>query len=729
MSKYFDYQPVFDKNPIFILDKIISKAQKYLPAEQIPLISKAYYFAHKAHLPDKRLSWEPYIIHPLRTTEFLMEIKPDIVSIQAALLHDVVEDTPITLQEIHNHFDEEVAFLCDGLEKVSKIKYRWEERQIETLKKTFIAMAKDLRVIFIKLADRIHNIQTLHYHPKIEKRKKIATETMEIYVSIAKKLWLYHYQLYLENGSFKILHEKEFSEIFQHLKKTFWLEKSQKDKWIKAITAILKKEKIKNFKVKGRLKSPRRIYKKMKHKYKTSDISKIMDLLAYRIITTSVSDCYMVLWVIHKYYTPLIKKIKDYVAVPKFNWYKSIHTTILGIFRFPTEIQIRTYDMDEIAKYWVAAHFEYSEKWESIVPHAQSMRIKKIQQLVEAYKSSSEKEAFKNKLNVEALEKSSFIYTPQGDVIELPQQWTVLDFAFRIHSNIGLRYKNALVNWEIKPISYILNSGDIVEIKTFKTKISANKHRTEFLHTPSAKSQLNRFLKKQQKNEIIKQKTTELNLKLKEFNLPPYSLNNQEFKKEYTKNELEKTLLEVSNKKTTFSKIIQKVYPNQRKDHMSTINKTKQKTKINKKLPKVLVDLDKQINYTFCAECSPTRWDKIIAKTGKDGIKIHKISCKAMKTISFQRLLEAHRQNHKIKKYNLLLTLQTTWQHKNILSIITLFSALNIDISQISIEENNKKNKISLQLQFYNPTKVSFLLDDLKKHKDSIKILKKKFIF
>ena len=283
---FFDYKPVFDQNPQFIVDNIIFTAKKYLSEDKIKLIQKAYEFARDAHQWQIRLSWEPYIIHPLRATEFLMEIKPDLESIQSCILHDVVEDTPITYEQIKNEFWHEVADICEWLVKVSKIKYKWEDRQLETLKKTFLAMAKDLRVIFIKLADRIHNVQTLQYHPNPEKRIKIAEETLKIFVPVAKRLGLYYYQLYLENWSFRALNPNEFDRILNYLKKYFWDWEKYTEKWVKMLTNMLTKEWITDFEIKWRIKSPYRVYEKLQKKYNTSDLSSVMDFIACLLYTS-----------------------------------------------------------------------------------------------------------------------------------------------------------------------------------------------------------------------------------------------------------------------------------------------------------------------------------------------------------------------------------------------------------------------------------------------------------
>ncbi len=731
MNKFVNYVPVFEENPTFILDEIINKAEKYLSSDAIDGIKKAYMYAYNAHKWVKRLSWEYYIVHPLRVTEFLMEIKPDLQSIQASLLHDVIEDTEITAEEIEENFGNEVRFLCEWLEKVSKVRYRWEDLQVETIKKTFLAMAKDLRVIFIKIADRIHNIQTLHYHPKPEKRKRIAEETMKIYVSLAKKLWLYDYQILLENWAFKALKPDDFEYIFSYLIKKFWFWTKYKQKWKNKLESILKKEWIVDFKVEWRIKSPWRIYQKMENKYKTKDISKVLDLLAYRIISKTIADCYIILWIIHKYYTPLIKKIKDYIAVPKFNWYKSIHTTILWVFSFPTEIQIRTEEMDEVAKYWVAAHFAYSEAWWSKkVNINQWLWIKKIQEIVERYQTDTNKEWFKDEMNMEILEKSIFIYTPKWDIIEMPKGSTVLDFAFHIHTDIWLRFKLSIVNWTIKQITYKPENWDIVEIKTYKNKIMANKHWLEFLTTPSAKYHLNKYLKKEKRDEIIKNSIILLDKKLVENNLPKYNSKDCKIKLKYSQKEIDSKMLELFDKKTTYTSFLKTVYKDSFKSK-KIVKKTlvkKQKLNDNEK-NKVVIDFNNSdLLYSFCWECNPVIWDKIIARSDVDGIKIHKTSCKWIKTVSLSKLLEAHWYWNEPSWYDILFQIELL-NYNDVYSIISMCEELFIKIKQISVENSDDSKKIIffLTISILNPWKILFLINNLKKYK-WIKILKKKFI-
>jgi len=731
LERFFDYSALIH-DPDVLLDKIIQRAKKYLPEQQILWIYKAYEYAKEKHQWQARLSGEPYIIHPLRATKFLMDMKPDLETIQTCFLHDVIEDCNVTQREIEKEFGSEVAELCEWMVKVSKIKYKWEDRHLETLKKTFLAMARDLRVIFVKLADRIHNIQTLHFHPNPSKRVKIAQETMKIYVPIAKRLWLYHYQLYLENGSFKVLEEEAFNDIFEYLKKYFGEWERYTEKGIKILKNLLKKEGIEDFEVKWRIKSPYRVFEKLQKRYKTTEISTVMDLLAYRVITNTVSDCYMVLGIIHKHYTPLIKKIKDYIAVPKSNGYQSIHTTILGMFRFPTEIQIRTHEMDDVAEFGVAAHFAYFEHNTSVrVSQQQSKWIKKLQDIVNDYKTLDDKEQFKKELNIEILDKRMFLYTPQGDVIELPTGSTVLDFAFAVHSDIGLSFKNAIVNGEIKPISYVPQTWDVIKINTFKNKFSPNKHRLEFLRTSWAKNSLIKFLKLEQKEQLMIQAITDLNKYLKIFWLPLFSSSWDKISKTYSKEEIEKRLLWILDKKENYSQFIKSVYPAEiaaQRAKSSTAPKLVEKDlkDLHGQLD-VVVDADTLINYYFCSECKPKPEDKIIAKTGRDGIRIHSVNCRWTKTIAFDKLLEAHRAGQPETTYKIWIELKISNKQGNIIGMMNIFNDLHVPVLNVTMKNLQENMSLfSFETEFANPNKIAFLINALKKHDDSLKVMKKR---
>lgn len=464
--------------------------------------------------------------------------------------------------------------------KVSKVRYKKaEDRSVETLKKTFLAMAKDLRVIFVKIADRIHNIQTLHFHPKPQKRRKIAEETLKIYIPICKKLGLYSYQLYLENGVFKVLHPHSYETVMQHLEHTYGQSENYLQQGREQLETYMRKHNIRKWKLKARVKSPFRVYEKLTKKYQSTDVSKVLDVLAFRVIVSSVAQCYQVLGILHKQYNPLINKIKDYIAVPKFNNYQSIHTTILGMFDFPVEIQIRTRDMEQIAEYGVAAHFAYSEKNRPIkISEKQSKRIQELKDLVNEYKdpTASNQEKFQTNLDIEVLNKTIFVYTPQGDVLEFPTGSTILDFAFRVHTELGLKFKNGLVNGVIKPIDHVLHTGDVVSINTFKYKYTATKHREEFLRTSTAKTKLMRFIRSQERDLYIQKGISMLNKRLQEFSLPLWDNDANAIAAHYSKKEdREAMLLALVDKQQTATSLIRKFYPKQLAAHDKAVQQAR----------------------------------------------------------------------------------------------------------------------------------------------------------
>ncbi len=740
LEEFFVYEPTFDENPQFLVDEIVKQASSYLPTDKIFIIQKAYNFALSAHKWTKRLSWEPYIVHPVKATQFLMQINPWVSSIAACILHDVIEDTKYEYDDIKKEFGEEIADLCEGMVKVSKVKYIKEDRQLETLKKTFLAMWKDLRVIFIKFADRIHNIQTLNFHPNPEKRERIAEETLKIYVPIAQRLWLNVFQAYLENWAFKIVNPKDFNKIVNFTKKFYGYWESNINKWVSMLYELLSKEQsVKFFEIKWRLKSPYRIYKKMQ-KYQTNDVNKIMDILAYRVLTDNIPDCYNILWILHSEFTPIIKKIKDYISIPKANWYRSLHTTILGMFDFPIEIQIRTKEMDEIAEYWVAAHFYYKEIWDSLpISEKQANWIKKLQDLVKDFQNEPNKEKFKNSLQVEFLDKNIFVYTPKWEVRELPAGSTVLDFAFRIHSDIWLSFKSALINWQIVPIDYKLKTGDIVKIQNYKNKFIASKSWFEYLHTPSAKAKLNKYIKQIEKEKILKEGTNILNAKLREFDLSALHGKEDKISKKYKGEELENLLMRIIDKQVNFTRFFKDVYWDEfidQKIKSSRNINTKEPLSTDKTSNTILIDWDKRLEYILCPECKPKPWDKIIWKSSKDGIKIHKIDCKALTNISFDKLIKAHWQSYEEPIYILKLKLALLDKPWYLLKILSIFSDLNINIKSINVNEKEKEATldffnedfgiVEIELYFPNPSKIQFVLKELKNNENYVKIIDKK---
>lgn len=456
-------------------------------------IFRAYLYSRDAHEWQNRLSWDPYIIHPVEATEILIDLNPDIYTIQACLLHDVIEDTLKTSDDIKNEFWEEVAFLCEWLAKLSKIRYKWEERDVWSLRKMVVAMAEDLRVIFVKLSDRLHNMRTLRYHPKKEKREKIALETLNIFSPIADRLWLYHMKNSLDEECFKILDIDSYRKLKRELKELEPQRKAFVKNVKEEITVLLSENGLQNFEVDYRVKSIYSIHKKLLKKWLTN-ANELFDLFGIRIMVENESDCYRVLWIIHNTWTPLPKRFKDYIALPKPNWYRSLHTSIMWLFkadrRQATEIQIKTFKMREYSDLWVAAHFEYKEKWSSIATDIDW--VKELKELVNNVQDSD----FVWSLKVDFFKDRIYVFTPKWDHINLPSGSTPIDFAYAVHTELWNHISIAKVNDSVYPLDKELHNWDVVEIVIDKNK-RPNPFRISFVKTIKAKNRIKATLKKE----------------------------------------------------------------------------------------------------------------------------------------------------------------------------------------------------------------------------------------
>lgn len=713
LKDFFDYQPIFEQKCIdeFFEKEVKQKAMEYLWQKAWELLQKAYDFANKSHWSEKRLSWEPYIVHPVYVTKYLLMIKPWITTLQAALLHDVIEDTDVTWDEILDQFWPDVAFLCLGLEKVSKVRYKWEDRQIETLKKTFLAMGRDIRVIFIKLADRIHNIQTLKYHPKKEKQQRIAKETIKIFAPLAKRLWIEVFQTYLENWAFAILNPEEFNRIKKYLDKYY--SKVDISKLEKKLEKLLEENDINHISISWRLKSPYRIYLKFE-KYNTHDIMEIKDILAFRIILHKISDCYKTLGVIHGKYTPIIKKIKDYISLPKPNGYQSLHTTILWFYKTPVEIQIRTDHMDNFAEYWVAAHFLYKEWSTNNINKKQLDWINKLKAMVQEYQEDEDKNKwFFNVLDIDFLRQSVFVYTPKGKIIELPKWSTVLDFAFRIHTDVWFKFKSAIVNWKIVPINYKLRNGEIVDIKTFKNKYVIKQSWLDYVISPTSKAKIKSFINKQEKEKQIEIWLDYLNKKLREYNLPEVYSKSDKISKNYNNKDLESLLIQVFNKNISPWKIIKDIYKLADKKEEKPIKKEEWESITNQ----VIIEDSPLYKYYFCPECNPTIKDQIIWKVTKDWVKIHNLKCKALNSVNFEKLVEAHWKNQNRENYKVLFRFDITWNLENVVPILNLIQGFSIKVLNINTfqDQDNKKDFMDVKVSIKLPTTLHLINQKLKR--------------
>lgn len=469
------------------------------------LIKHAYEFAEIAHRGQKRKSGEDYIQHSLATGKNLADLGMGSRTITAGILHDVPEDTERTLEEIKKDFGPEIAFMVDGVTKLGKIKLRGtnQELYLENLRKMFLAMAADIRVVIIKLADRLHNMETL-YALSEEKQRKIANETMEVFVPIANRLGIGEIKGRLEDLAFQYMDKKDYESVKKMSEEQYGLKKKNVERAAAELKHELQKEGIKVIDIYGRTKRLYRLFQKLK-RY-DMDINKIYDLAGIRIIVPEIADCYEALGVVHKKYRPLVGRIKDYISLPKPNGYQSIHTTIFGPGGSIMEIQIRTQKMHDEAEFGIAAHWIYSEKhksgWKSFFDFSEKKSLPKedltwIRQLREWQNElGKDNEEFIEGLKIEFFKNHIFAFTPKGDVVDLPEEATPIDFAYKVHSEIGHRAMGAKADGKMVPLDYKIKNGEVISIITSKEYKNPNRDWLRFVRTSLAKSQIRRALKK-----------------------------------------------------------------------------------------------------------------------------------------------------------------------------------------------------------------------------------------
>lgn len=488
------------------------------PEANVSLLKKAYEFAAKAHENQKRSSGEPYIIHPLNVSGTLVKLRMDMDSIISGLLHDVVEDCDVSTETIEKEFNSNIAQIVTALTKISKIKFKSkEESQAENFRKMIIAMAKDLRVIIVKLADRMHNMRTLQYI-SIEKQQRIAQETLDIYVPLASRLGINSVKAELEDLCLRFLKP----EVYYKLAEKVAMKKSEREKYILEVVDLINEklhEYSVNAEVKGRSKHFYSIYKKISQR--NVDFDQIQDLLAFRIVVDNITECYKGLGVIHSAFTPIPGRFKDYIAIPKVNNYQSLHTTVIGPRGERIEIQIRTFEMHEVAEKGVAAHWKYKEGAKD-----GERKLKWVEELLEfdqSAKSTTEVlEVVKNDLDIGGI----FIFTPKGDVFELKYGATPLDFAYTVHTEIGNKCVGAKVNGKIVPLKYRLKSGDTVEVLTSKTQ-TPTKDWLKIVKTTRARTKINQYLLK-----VEREKNRDIGLELLEKSLKMFGTSIKQLEKE-----------------------------------------------------------------------------------------------------------------------------------------------------------------------------------------------------
>ncbi len=470
--------------------------QQNNPGLDMTMLDLAYDFANQAHAGQKRLDGSDYIQHSLETAYALANFNLDLDTIMAGLLHDVPEDTAITLTEIEKNFGKGVAKLVSGITKLGKLKYRGLERYAENLRKMFVAMAEDIRVIFIKLLDRLHNLETLNVLPPV-KQQRIARETLEIYAPIANRLGMGMLKGKLEDAAFKYVYPEEYLWTLKTASERYETQRNIVNKMIKEVRTLLKDNRIETIHVGGRVKHLFSLYRKLLRK--DMDINKVYDLVALRVVAKDVAACYQVLGLIHSQWKPMPGRVKDYIAQPKPNGYRSLHTTVFGKNGAVVEFQIRDIAMHETAEYGVAAHWHFKEgvfkKNSLTLPPEQ---IKWIKELLEWQKDTKDNEQYFNLLKIDVFQNRIFVFTPKGDVIDLPENATPIDFAYNIHSDIGHKAAGAKVNDKIVSLDSSLKSGDMIEIIVDKNRAGPSEDWLGFVKTNLAKNHIRNYFHKKQ---------------------------------------------------------------------------------------------------------------------------------------------------------------------------------------------------------------------------------------
>ncbi len=675
------------------IDDLINKFKTYNDnPEDIDLIKRAYDYAEKKHFGQKRISGDDYILHPLNVALILTEINADAPCMAAALLHDTIEDCDSSKEEIEKLFGKEVALLVDGVTKINRLNFTSDsEASAAYQRKILVGLSEDVRVIIIKLADRLHNMRTISVLSE-EKQKRKAKETLEILTPVAHRLGIYKIKSELEDLSLRYLKPNAYFDIVEKLNQ----KKTERDDIIKEmmdeVSTLLNGHGI-SHEIKGRSKSIYSIYNKLS---KGKSFNDIYDILAMRIYVDTEEECYLVLGLIHSKYKPVPKRFKDYIAMPKTNLYQSLHTTVFGLDGELFEIQIRTYEMDRIAEYGIASHWSYKENKDANLKDAMEEKLQIFRSIIELNEDTPNSEEFITSVKNDILtDDVIYVYTPKGDVIELPKGSTPVDFAYKVHSEVGDRIVGAIVNDVIVPLDYHLNTGDIIKVNTSKAS-KPNKDWLKFVATSGAKNKIRAYYSRLEKDENIEKGSVLFEDELRKEDINPSDfLTNKNIDiilNELKLNNIDDLYMLIALGKYTPLSIIKIIYKEEdnKEDPAKRINEGKHNVDITTNND-VLVEGISNIKTTFSSCCKPVYGDSIIGYITKgSGITIHRTTCKNIIDID-ERLINV-KWNNTGKKYPSDILVYTC-AYDNLLDIITKATALSIIIDSITTI-NKSDNKV-----------------------------------
>lgn len=713
-------------------EQVIENSKRYLSEQDVDFIYRAYKFAEQAHKDQYRKSGEPYIVHPVQVAGILVDLDMDPSTIAGGFLHDVVEDTNITLKDISEAFTEEVAMLVDGVTKLGKIKYKsQEEQQAENHRKMFVAMAQDIRVILIKLADRLHNMRTLK-HLLPEKQRRISNETLEIFAPLAHRLGISKIKWELEDTALRYLNPQQYYRIVNLMKK----KRAEREQYLEEVIEEVK-QRVEEVSIKaeisGRPKHIYSIYRKMVIQNK--QFNEIYDLLAVRIVVNSIKDCYAVLGIIHTCWKPMPGRFKDYIAMPKPNMYQSLHTTVIGPKGDPLEVQIRTVEMHQIAEFGIAAHWAYKEGKQVDQTSTFEEKLTWFREILEWQNDASNAEEFMESLKIDLFSDMVFIFTPKGDVIELPSGSVPIDFAYRIHSEIGNKTIGAKVNGKMVTLDYKLKTGDIIEILTSKHSYGPSQDWIKLAQTSQAKNKIRQFFKKQRREEnvekgkeLVEKEIKNLDFEVKEI------LTAENLKRVYEKfnffNE-EDMYAAIGYNGITAAQIVTRLTEKLRKKRDSEQDKhvaeavaeMRQMTSSKRRDSGVQVSGVSNLLIRLSKCCNPVPGDEIVGFITKGrGVSVHRDDCPNVHTSDAQqRLIEVEWESNLYdrKEYNVEIEISGYDRRGLLNEVLQAVNESKTNISSVSGKsDRNKMATIHMAISIQNVSHLHKVVERIKQIPD-----------